>query len=171
MTIASTLETPLTVLGAIAVIGAIALSFAGLNSLEADIETKEAQREALDARVTKLKDEIDQLKHAPLEELVAVGAVGVELDGKKDRTGRQLYDFSYWLDVPNNRKRDISRVEYRRRLGERLQDVLIGKEPSNGFGVSYLGWGCFGAVDVTIVETTGKTATIQFNQCEIMGWS
>ena len=36
----------------------------------------------------------------------------------------QQYDFSYWIAIPNNRKNDIEKVEYRRRGGELLQKVL-----------------------------------------------
>jgi hypothetical protein len=164
------LERSLTVLGALVVIGTIVFSFFGLRALEADIEAKEAQRADLDQRIIELNNEIDRLKHAPLKELVEMGAIAVKLDGKMDPNGRQLYDFGYWLYVPNNRKRDIARAEYRRRAGERLRNVLVGTEPSNGFGVSYLGWGCFRTVDVTIVETNGQTATIQFDQCAITRW-
>jgi hypothetical protein len=168
VTFLSKLEKPLTVLGAVAVIGTIAFSYSGLRTLEADITIKQAQRDLLDVKVAALEVEIDRLKHAPIGELVVVGAMGVQLDGKKDPSGRQLYDFSFWLDVPNNRKRSISKVEYRRRAGQRLQDVITGTEPSNGFGVSYLGWGCFSTVDVTIVETTGQETTISVDQCAIM---
>jgi hypothetical protein len=52
-----------------------------------------------------------------------------------------------------------------------LQDVIVGTEPSNGFGVSYLGWGCFSSVDVTIVEKTGQETNTSFNQCAIMDWN
>jgi hypothetical protein len=167
---AAKLEKPLTILGAVVVFGTLAFSYAGLRALEADIKAREAQREVLDIRIAELESEIDRLKNAPLTELAEVGALAVELEGRKDPDGRQLFTFSYWLEVPNNRKRDIRRVEYRRRFGERLQDVMIGTEPSNGFGVSYLGWGCFRTVDVTIVEKTGQKGTLTFDQCDITRW-
>ncbi len=170
MTVATKLEKPLTILGALIVIGALALSFAGLRTLEADIKDKQAQREVLDIHIAELEQEIHRLKHAPLEELVEVGALAVELEGKTDPHGRQLFTFSYWLEIPNNRKREIGKVEYRRRYGERLQDALVGTEPSNGFGVSYLGWGCFRTVDVIILETTGEQHVIEFDQCKITRW-
>jgi len=161
---------PLTVLGAVVVLGTLVFSFLGLRALEAEIDVKTAQREALDLRIAELEQEIDRLQHAPLSELVKPDALAVKLDGKTDPRGRQLYEFSYWLDVPNNRKGEIRVVEYHRRFGESLRDVLVGREPSNGFAVSYLGWGCFPTVDVTIVETTGQKETIQFDQCEITRW-
>ena len=169
MTAASKLATPLTVLGAVLVAAAFIYSYSGLNNLQADIEAKQAKRDDLDAAIRELEDERDFLKTGPLSELVRVDALAVKLDGRRDPQGRQLYDFSLWLDVPNNRKQDIREVRYRRLAGERLQDVLVGTEPSNGFRRSYLGWGCFDKVDVVIVKTTGEeTPPIRVDQCRIL---
>lgn len=162
------LGTMLTALGVILLAAALAYSYSGLRSMHAEIANKEVQRDSLDAAIDTLQKQVDLLVHGPLWDLATVDANAVRLEGRKDGRGRQLYDFGLWLNVPNNRKQDIAEVGYRRRFGESLQAVLVGTEPSNGFGVSYLGWGCFPVLDVTIVERSGTMTTKRVDQCHIL---
>ena len=141
-------------------------SYQYTREIQQEIRTKQDSLDALETHIETLQKEYELLVSGPLEQLVSPQAMLVTIEGKKDQFSRQLHDFNLWLNIPNNRKNDIQRVEYIRRNGEVLQKTLVGTEPSNGFGVSYLGWGCFTQVDVSIYEKSGNITQFSFDQCD-----
>jgi hypothetical protein len=167
------LGTLLTVLGTMLIAAALLYSYTELQALDDQIRKKEITKEQLDVEIEKKKGEIYKLINDPLWNLAEVRVLAVKAGfgpgAPPDRKEAQLYDFSFWIDVPNNRKNDIKEIRFLRLAGEKLRP-LVGTEPSNGFSDGYLGWGCFRTVDVTIVEKdTAEETTKRINQCELLG--
>jgi hypothetical protein len=160
----------LTLFGTILIILTIYLGVKFNNELREKVKCQKELQIELDASIEELEQTIVDLTEGPLAKIVAMEAMAVELVGRKTQDDNQLYDFSLWIDVPNNRKNDIERVEYRRGPGDKLQKVITGNQPTNGFSVSYTGWGCFHIVEVTIIEKSGKSTKMSFNQCDSIGW-
>lgn len=167
----------LTLFGTILIILTIYLGFVLNNELREKVKGREAAIIKLDAELKERQQRLVNLESGPLDKIVSMEAITVKLVGEKtkitvEESGEstqkdaQLYDFSLWIDVPNNRKNDIESVEYRRKNGAVLQKVLSSKEPTNGFGVSYKGWGCFPIIEVTIKEKSGEITKMSFNQCD-----
>lgn len=164
----------LTLFGAAIILLTIYLGVQFNNELRDTIDDQKAFKKDLDKKVEALKERLALLVDGPLSKLVSIEATKVELVGQKAQRDNadgekellQSYVYSYWITVPNNRKADIEKVEYRRGPGDKLRSVLTGFESTNGFGVTYTGWGCFGLVDVKIIEKSGKETDLTFNDCQ-----
>jgi hypothetical protein len=170
----SVLAILLTLFGATLIILTIYLGVKFNNDLLAIVKAREVKQAALDMKIDKLNEELTLLKYGSISEIIKIETIAIKLPGRKtqrrntngEMVDAQQYDFSYWIAIPNNRKNDIEKVEYRRRGGELLQKVLTGTEPTNGFAASYTGWGCFPEVEITITEKLGKVTELTFNQCD-----
>jgi hypothetical protein len=48
----------------------------------------------------------------PLSAIIIPRATGEPIPGRFSRTGQQIYNFSLWIDVPEERKSEIEKVRY-----------------------------------------------------------
>lgn len=92
------------------------------------------------------------------------------ITGLKDSENRQIYDFTLWIDLPYSRRQEIQSVEYKFEHPTYIDKVRTGREPSNGFSVSYRGWGCLNAVELTVLLENGDKVQTIFDMCKALSW-
>lgn len=108
--------------------------------------------------------ELIEAASAPLARVVKPRLSSHRLDAKSE-DGNPLYDFVLYVDVPSNRRDDILDVEYINNHPKRLEHVSVGRNPGNGFAVSYRGDGCFSPVLVRVIPKSGDPFVIPFDMC------
>jgi hypothetical protein len=86
----------------------------------------------------------------------------VEVKGQKD-----IYDFSLWIDSPNEQKVQISKVIYVFDHPTFKTKEFTSSNQADGFKVSYRGWGCLSNVTIKI-ESRDVSSQIRFNMCEAL---
>jgi transcription initiation factor IIF auxiliary subunit len=74
------------------------------------------------------------------------------------------YDFSLWLDVPNEQKSRIKKVTYVFNHPTFNNKVFVSNNQANGFMVSYRGWGCLSNVTIKIEGQYG-VSLISLDMC------
>lgn len=114
-----------------------------------------------------------QLKMAYSKNLPLITVVKPRATAVPSKTGRAsvpLYDFSLWVDVPENRKSEIVSVEYEFNHPTFRQKTQQSSNAEDGFKVSYSGWGCLRSVLVRIHLRQGGVQTIDFDMCEAVGF-
>lgn len=82
--------------------------------------------------------------------------------------GRQLYDFTLWITSSSYTLNKIRKVSYEFNHSTMILKTRESTNSSNGFLVSYRGWGCLRMVKLTITYTDGKTGSLFFDMCEKM---
>ena len=137
-----------------------------LNSIEAANSMKLAEVDSLLNEIEKLDQTVvdlmyskDQRPHVYVDTLTDI----------KDINGRQLYDFTLWIDSGAFQKKDISRVEYI--FNSSVVNDMGSTESSNGFGVHFRGTECLKNVDVTIIFSDSSNKQINFDMCKELNWS
>lgn len=146
------------------------LSFVYIDKSKAELERIEVQLGSLGAELERLQQARDHLVSGPILDLIVPRTFVVKLADNIDQDNQKIYHFVSWLDVPDNRKTEIRRVDYRYQDGGSTGELVSSSEPSNGFAVSHLGAGCFSQVDVLIFQTSGTISEISFDQCQQIGW-
>lgn len=111
---------------------------------------------------------MEYAKGTPLIAVVKPRASAVR--SNTGRTTTPLYNFSLWLDVPDNRRGEIGSVEYEFNHPTFRQKTQESFDPGNGFRVGYNGWGCLRSVLVKIHLKQGGVQTIDFDMCEAVGF-
>lgn len=137
-----------------------------LLELRAEIEEKKEEFAGLEEEVRMLDKRIVHIRTGPITELITPRAAAVEVDGLMDRSGRQLYNFMLWVEMPYYRRSGIRHINYYFDHPTMLVRNRPGRMASNGFAVSYLGHGCLGMVELTIVQTDHPDAVYHFPMCE-----
>jgi hypothetical protein len=189
----------ITLFGALVVGGAFLFSLWELSSVTANVNSKKKELDSLTSQAVSTQKQIEVLRanmrqlkrsYARLDTVVAASknqklrrayAEAVPLitvakpraqaiSSEKGTDERPLYDFSLWLDVPEGRKHEIASVEYEFNHPTFVQKTQRSSNPSDGFRVSYLGWGCLQSVLVRIHLKDGSTTTIDFDMCEAVGF-
>lgn len=160
------LEKPVAVLGWLLLIVAIAYGYLKWTFLNQQLRERSIEKAALDRSIQDLQREIDRLKNAPVRELVRPRAIATLLPGKQAENGKPVYNMMLWLEVPASRKAEINRVEYWFNHSSYLIRRRIGNEPTNSFQISYEGWGCLSAVNITLIDPQGsRSDPIAFDMC------
>lgn len=85
---------------------------------------------------------------------------------RKVKSDTPLYDFTLWLDIPSNRKKEVASVDYEFDHPTFRQKKQSSSNPKDGFRVGYLGWGCLRSVLVSVHLKDGTTGAIDFDMCE-----
>jgi hypothetical protein len=135
----------------------------------------------------RLKDEIVQLERQKRDAEIAVNMAIEKLNrqGKasisdlmrprasatpamRDSAGRQLYNFVLWLDISPERREQIRRVTYKFNHPTFTPRTKSSTEASNGFAVSYRGWGCLYLVTIEVIFEDGDTKDIYFDMCSAL---
>jgi hypothetical protein len=88
----------------------------------------------------------------------------------QERSGeKNSYDFSLWLDVPEDQRQKIKSVTYVLNHPTFAQKEYASSKSEDGFRVGYRGWGCLNTVLIRI-ERQGAGSQITFRMCdELMG--
>ena len=107
---------------------------------------------------------IKELELASSPEAIVAQTKSVKLDGITNK-GRQIYDYSIWLQTPILLKDRIEKVDYFFDHPSMLKKHRESKESSNGYSVSYRGWGCLEPVLITVHLTDGEIFKLNFYQC------
>ena len=163
----SFLEKPISVVGVLVLAGAMGYGYHELSVLHVQIDSTQKELDRINNKsIPCLQSKIEKLKNAPVRELVTPRAIEVELTNQRDPQGRQLYNYTLWLDMPASRKKDISSVKYFFDDKSMRVKTHIGTQPSNSFAVSYKGWGCFSDVVVTIDSPGRLSPPIHFDMCK-----
>jgi cell division protein FtsB len=161
----SILEKLISAVGVLALVVAMAYGYHELSVLPEQIQARTQKKADLNRSIDCLNSEIHKLENAPVRDLVTPRAIEVELTNQRDPQGLQLYNYTLWLDMPASRKKDISRVKYFFDDKSMRLKTHLGTQPSNSFAVSYLGWGCFSDVVVTIDSPGQLFPPIHFDMC------
>lgn len=161
------LSTLLTLAGIVMVAFSIGYSVVKLQELRAEIADKEQVSAGLEEEIRQLDERIDHIRNGPITELITPRAAAVEVEGLRDgNSGRQLYNIMLWVEMPYYRRSGIRYINYHFDHPSKLMRDREGRVASNGFAVSYLGWGCLEVVELTIVQMDGTDAVYRFPMCD-----
>jgi hypothetical protein len=140
-----------------------------LGGYRMQLDEKRRELRGVEEAINPLDQEIVKLTRGPLAELITPKAIGI-ITGRKTvisfgpEKGQEtdLINFTLWIDVPSCRRQDIREVRYGFPNPTYLSATRVGRDPSNGFAVSYQGWGVVPVVPVTVVQTNGDRLEIPF---------
>jgi uncharacterized coiled-coil protein SlyX len=170
----------ISVFGFLIIVFAFVIAYRELSSLNAIITSKNIEIDALDSTlksqketiefnqdlIKSLVDEINKLRDPAIQP----NARAVKQPNIYDPKGRQIYDFTLWITTSQFTLNKIEKVTY---LFKHKSVILKNKEAfdnSNGFLVSYRGWGCIPVVQITVNYIDGDEEVIYFNMCDGLDW-
>lgn len=147
-----------------------------LNSLNQTIKIKTSKLESLDSTmisqrneikanqklVNRLVDDINKLRDPSIQPKSRAKKVPGILDSKQ----RQIYDFTVWISSSNHTLKEISKVSYQFGHDTFIRKNRESSDLSNGFLVSYRGWGCLSVVKITVEYKDKEPEEIYFNMCD-----
>ncbi len=162
---ASNISAILTLLGVVVVISALIFSYFEIRKMEERVAELAAEESQLKEKIEHQKAQIKQYEWASSPQAITAQTKAVELNGIKDPSGRQVYDFSIWLQVPVLLKDKIKQVQYVFDHPTMLNKTRESTEASNGYSVSYRGWGCLKSMTIKVFLKDGESHEIQFDQC------
>jgi len=116
--------------------------------------------------IRKLVFEINKLK----DPIIRPQTKAVAIPGVKDPDGKQIYDFTIWVTASQYALNTIKQVDYQ--FGHKSFNLKtrISSDGSNGFLVSYRGWGCLSGMVLSVLYKDGTTDELYFDMCEGLGW-
>ena len=137
-----------------------------LTDLDSTIFKQSIVIEANQLLVNDLVDEINKLR----DTIIQPKARAVEIPGIFDSQKRQIYDFTAWITTSQHTLNNIIRVTYK--FGHDTFIIIdrVSNDSSNGFLVSYRGWGCLSVVKVTVEYEDAENEVLYFNMCDAIGW-
>lgn len=83
---------------------------------------------------------------------------------------KELYLFSIWVSSDPDVMEEIESVHYVFNHGSFEIKGRTGTDLSDGFKVSYQGWGCLTLVEIIIRYKNNAEEDLFFNMCESIGW-
>lgn len=144
----------------------IAIKSVQISTLDSTIVKQSSDIEANQKLVADLVAEINKLRNPAIQPKVSA----VEIPGIKDAQNRQIFDFTLWITSSQYTLNRISKVSYRFENASYLLKDRESKDNSNGFLISYRGWGCLSLITITVDYVDGEKETLYFNMCEGLGW-
>lgn len=81
------------------------------------------------------------------------------------KIGKDRYNFSLWIDLPEELKPAVQKVSYYLNHPSFSQKVNEVSDPSTGYRFSYTGWGCLQSVYIT-VYLEDRNIEIEFYMCD-----
>ncbi len=155
------------------------------SQLAQDISKKEARLTDLNGQLESAQDKLNarEQEFARLvraanqseEKLVSINpsllvpqAKAVPVPGMKDGVGRQIFDFSCWLQVPEQEKKKIKEVKYEFDHPTFRNKVLTSSDASNNYQVTYRGWGALRLVTITVSLSNGSRIPLYFDMYQAL---
>ena len=137
------------------------------DELKAEVESLEQQWKVASLELSKVRAFSGNLsetlvRDAPLSAVVVPQAAARRIDG-------DTFDFSLWLEIPQERNGEIARVDYvlnHPSFGK--NNTLTSTEPEGGFRVSYRGWGALDRVIIRLHLRSGDPDELVFNHYEAL---
>jgi hypothetical protein len=161
----------LTVLGLVASIFLIGFNAYKAAELDKQIAQKQAKLKELEtAYSTALKLANAPVKEIPIFDQIQPKAKAVTVGAQKDSTGNQQYDFTVWLDAPDTIRSQIEKVTYYFDHPSFIDKTKWSTDPSNGFAVSYRGWGALRLVTITVQLKDGTSHSYYFDMVKALSW-
>lgn len=165
-------------IGLVIVIGSLVYSATQLRTLEhrrdqltAEIEKLEARKEqavAGAALAVRTLQEVTKPISGTLAEVVHPQVRATPVPGAKAANGLPLYDFVLSVSVPEGRKSEIREVQYTFAHSSFLNKQQTSTDSSNGFAVSYRGWGCLSLVVIKLMLQNGSAVPLYFDECQAL---
>jgi cell division protein FtsB len=133
-------------------------------TLQGSIESLQQTNQKLRRENTELSDLVGKL-HGPLAAIVKPELSLQRLDGVFNY-GMQTYNVIMFIRVPQTRLAGIASVQYEIDHPAKLEKVMTGRLPANGFAVGYQGYACFSNVKINVTTVSGTTFTIPYSMCD-----
>jgi hypothetical protein len=125
-----------------------------LDSTESVIKENRTNIATLMAEINKLKDPNIYPKSS-----------STLLPGVMDPKKRQVFDFTIWLTSSQATLNKITSVRYNFNNETFLLKDRESSNRSNGFLISYRGWGCLSYIAINITYQDGQTKTLYYDMC------
>ncbi len=156
-----------------------------LDELRREVETLEKTRVTLMSETSALKGSIRNITFEvqkvspsavkmvtdlkPISALVIPRAKYEAVPGMSTRAGDgRVFDFYLWLDFYPGEKPNIRKVSYEFNHPTFQEKTVSSTDPSQGYRVSYRGWGCLRSVIITVELTDGRSEKVDFAMCDAM---
>jgi hypothetical protein len=137
-----------------------------ISTLDSTITRQNGEIESKQKLVNDLVAEINKLRNPAIQPKVRA----VEIPGLFDPQNRQIFDFTLWITSSQFTLNRISKVSYYFENATYLLKERESKDNSNGFLISYRGWGCLSVVKIMVEYENGEKETLYFNMCDGLGW-
>lgn len=142
-----------------------------------ELESRRIMLFAQNDSLTQIVYHLDSVLAMPISEKKSVSLSNVLkprteaklVEGLRGYQDLQVYDFSLWLDVPQQWKAKIAEVRYEFNHPSFHQKAQVSSDPTTGFRVGYRGWGCLHIVTISAAMIDGSTNTIEFDMCKALG--
>lgn len=128
----------------------------------------ELERRVDEGGSKKLREMIKET--TPLSAIIIPQAKAEPIPGRLSRTGQQIYNFSLWIDLPEERKSEIEKVRYEFNHPTFKDKINESVNPGDGFRIGYQGWGCLTRVIITMYPREGEPINIDFDMCRALGF-
>ncbi|HET7207340.1 MAG TPA: pYEATS domain-containing protein [Terriglobales bacterium] len=153
--------------------------------LEQEIARKESRAATLDGQLQSAQDKLNareqefyrlvQAANRSEEKLASIDpslllpkAKAVPVAGSTDSVGRQIYDFSCWLQVPEQEKQKIAQVRYEFDHPTFRNKVQSSSDAEHNYQVSYRGWGALRLVTINVDLKNGSHIPIYFDMYQAL---
>lgn len=161
----SYLSAALTVMGFVIIVSSLIFSYTQIREKEARVNELTELEDQLAKKIEEQEALIKEYEWASSPLAIMAQTKAITLNGIRDPQGRQVYDFSIWLQVPVLLKDKIVKVSYYFDHPTMIKKNRESQEAANGYSVSYRGWGCLSSVIITVSLTDGTIHKLDFNQC------
>lgn len=141
------------------------------DTLEKDIQVLEDRKAEAEVNLNSLLDRIKQHSRSATTDAIQPRTEASAIPELTDKRGQQIYNFKLWLESPAEIAGSISRVSYQFKHPSFKEKEKTSSDASNGFQVSYQGWGCLYLVTIKVHLKDGNTEEILFNMCNALSWN
>ncbi len=125
----------------------------------------EQQEDLLQQKIDQL---VEQLTKLETFKEIEPKARSEYIPGGETASGRALYEYALWLELPLQLQTQVEKVQYKLDHPTFVTGIATSAEESDGFAVSYTGWACIAYVKVTVFLKDGTVQPIHFNMCKSM---
>ena len=161
----SYLSAVLSLFGFIIIIGSLVFSYVEIQKKERKVNALAEIEKALGEKIRSQELRIKELELASSPKSITTRNRSIMLKGIFGNQGRQIYDYSIWLEVPILLKDKITKVVYNFPDSSMFKKRRESTEAANGYGASYRGWGCFSEMEVNVHLKDESIHTLVFDQC------
>jgi len=138
------------------------------SALEAEINDLEELKKSHERNIEQLVNQLQEQQTTASIQAIEPQARSERVTGAQTTSGRAIYKYTLWLEVPAQLKSRIERVQYKLDHPSFAQDTVASSNEADGFAVNYRGWGCLAYVKITVMLKDGKVQPIYFNMCKAL---